>query len=264
MSKRMKAAVVTTASAVALGVPAASTAAYAKSDNPNKKVSHSKTVKGKKPSASVKGNANLQVARVGTRLTKALDRTVRDNRLRGLSADTAAEVVASVEADKVVLSAAVEAAAEAETRSELRDSARTFRQVRPANYRLSVNVLRQLERAGVDETADLAVQDAYTVAWEAALDLDAFATQGERKDFRRAVVAYRNAVEASELEDDSDDVEDVEDVENDSDDVEDVENDSDDVEDVEDAEDDSDDVEDVEDDADDTDAVDSGDEVPAV
>lgn len=129
-SSRALAAVVTTA-ALTLTGQAMMTAATAK---PHAVGAHAKGVA--KSSASA-------VLRDITRLTAALDRSVRPSRIGTLAEDVQAAVVANVEADKDELTWLAEDVAAADGTLDLRQVRADLRTLRPENYLLAVNVLRK-------------------------------------------------------------------------------------------------------------------------
>jgi hypothetical protein len=91
---------------------------------------------------AAKGDS-AKVLRDITRLSTALDRTMRENRIGTLAEDVQTALLANVEADKLALTDLATAAAAADSTLDLRQVRRDLREVRPENYVLSVNVLRK-------------------------------------------------------------------------------------------------------------------------
>jgi hypothetical protein len=145
-SARALAAVVTTA-ALTLTGQALQTAASAKPDHAG---SHA-------VGGQAKGGAAAKVLRDIERTNRALDRTVRENRIGTLAEDVQATVVASVEADKATLAGLAAGASAPASTVDLRDVRRQLHQLRPENYVLSVNVLRKAARLAEAATGDAAV-----------------------------------------------------------------------------------------------------------
>lgn len=178
-SARTLAAVVTTA-ALTLTGQALATSAAAK---PQHAGSHAK-------GSSVKGGAAALVRDI-TRLSAALDRTVRPSRIGTLAEDVQAAVVANVEADKQDLAWLAEDVAAAGGTVDVRQVRAGLRDLRPENYVLSVNVLRKAARVGAAATDSAEA----TVLVQSAVDLALTVTASSPKSLLREARAALSAAE---------------------------------------------------------------------
>lgn len=178
-SARTLAAVVTTA-ALTLTGQALATSAAAK---PQHAGSHAK-------GSSVKGGAAALVRDI-TRLSAALDRTVRPSRIGTLAEDVQAAVVANVEADKQDLAWLAEDVAAAGGTVDVRQVRAGLRDLRPENYVLSVNVLRKAARVGAAATDSAEA----TALVQSAVDLALTVTASSPKSLLREARAALSAAE---------------------------------------------------------------------
>lgn len=178
-SARTLAAVVTTA-ALTLTGQALATSAAAK---PQHAGSHAK-------GSSVKGGA-VALVRDITRLSAALDRTVRPSRIGTLAEDVQAAVVANVEADKQDLAWLAEDVAAAGGTVDVRQVRAGLRDLRPENYVLSVNVLRKAARVGAAATDSAEA----TALVQSAVDLALTVTASSPKSLLREARAALSAAE---------------------------------------------------------------------
>jgi hypothetical protein len=122
------------------------------------------------PATAAKGDV-VKVLRDIARTSKALDRTVRDNRVGTLADDVRTAVVGNVDADKAALAELATAVSAPESTLDPSQVRRDLRQLRPENYVLAVNVLRKAARVAAAATdnaeatalVDSAVATALTV-----------------------------------------------------------------------------------------------------
>lgn len=160
---RTLAAVATTA-ALALTGQAVQSAASAKPDHAGGQAKGGQA-KGVAPDGSA------SVLRAIDRAGTALDRTMRENRIGTLAEEIQALLHANVESDKLTLTGLASSVTAADSTVDLRQVRRDVQQLRPENYVLSVNVLRQAARvaeaaagnADVTARVDSAVVTALTV-----------------------------------------------------------------------------------------------------
>lgn len=182
-SARALAAVVTTA-ALTLTGQALATSASAK---PQHAGSHAK-------GSSVKGSTAALVRDI-TRLSAALDRTVRPSRIGTLAEDVQAAVVANVEADKQDLAWLAEDVAAAGGTVDVRQVRADLRDLRPENYVLSVNVLRKAARVGAAATESPEATALVQSAVDLALTVTATSPKSVLREARAALSAAEELLE---------------------------------------------------------------------
>jgi hypothetical protein len=183
-SARALAAVVTTAALTLTGQALATSAASAK---PHHAGSHAK-------GSSVKGGTAALVRDI-TRLSAALDRTVRPSRIGTLAEDVQAAVVANVEADKQDLAWLAEDVAAAGGTVDVRQVRADLRDLRPENYVLSVNVLRKATRVGAAATESPEATALVQSAVDLALTVTATSPKSVLREARAALSAAEELLE---------------------------------------------------------------------
>ena len=182
-SARALAAVVTTA-ALTLTGQALVTAASAK---PQHAGSHAK-------GGSVK-SGTAALVRDLTRLSAALDRTVRPSRIGTLAEDVQAAVVANVEADRQDLAVLAEDVAAAGGTVDVRQVRADLRDLRPENYVLAVNVLRKAARVGAAATDSAEATALVQSAVDLALTVTATSPKSLLREARAALSAAEELLE---------------------------------------------------------------------
>jgi hypothetical protein len=182
-SARALTAVVTTA-ALTLTGQALATAASAK---PHHAGSH---VKG----GSVK-SGTAALVRDLTRLSAALDRTVRPSRIGMLAEAVQSAVVANVEADQQDLLVLAEDVASAGATVDVRQVRADLRDLRPENYVLAVNVLRKAARVGAAATDSAEATALVQSAVDLALTVTATSPKSLLREARAALSAAEELLE---------------------------------------------------------------------
>jgi hypothetical protein len=188
-SARTLAAVVATAALTLIG-QALQTAASAKPDHVG-----SHALGGQAKGAAAQGGA-AKVLRDIERTSKALDRTVRENRIGTLADEVQAAVVASVEADKLALAGLAVGVAAADSTLDLRQVRRDLHQVRPENYVLSVNVLRKAARVAEAATDNAEATALVDSAVATALSVTASSPKSLLRDARADLAAAQAVLDA--------------------------------------------------------------------
>lgn len=186
-SARVLAAVVTAATLTLAG-PGLQTAASAK---PHTHVAH---VKGGH-AALAKGDV-AKVLRDIARTSKALDRSVRDNRVGTLADDVLAAVLANVEADKAALAELATAVSAPDSTVDASQVRRDLRQLRPENYVLSVNVLRKAARVAAAATDNAEATALVDSAVATALTVTASSPKSLVRDARADLAAAQALLDA--------------------------------------------------------------------
>ena len=130
------------------------------------------------------------------RTSKALDRTVRENRIGTLADEVQAAVVASVEADKLALAGLATGVAAADSTLDLRQVRRDLHQVRPENYVLSVNVLRKAARVAEAATDNAEATALVDSAVATALSVTASSPKSLLRDARADLAAAQALLDA--------------------------------------------------------------------
>lgn len=182
-SARALAAVVTTA-ALTLTGQALATAASAK---PHHAGSHAK-------GSSVK-SGTAALVRDLTRLSAALDRTVRPSRIGMLAEAVQSAVVANVEADQQDLLVLAEDVASAGATVDVRQVRADLRDLRPENYVLAVNVLRKAARVGAAATDSAEATALVQSAVDLALTVTATSPKSLLREARAALSAAEELLE---------------------------------------------------------------------
>lgn len=191
-SARVLAAVVTTATLTLAG-PGLQTAASAKPHpaGAHAKGGHAAAAKG----AAAQGGA-AKVLRDIARTSRALDRTVRENRIGNLAADIQAAVVLNVEADKAALTALATAVSAPDSTQDLSQVRRDLHQLRPENYVLSVNVLRKAARVAAAATDNAEATALVDSAVATALTVTASSPKSLLRDARADLAAAQALLDA--------------------------------------------------------------------
>jgi hypothetical protein len=191
-SARVLAAVVTTATLTLAG-PGLQTAASAK---PHTAGAHAKGGH----AAAAKGDV-AKVLRDIARTSKALDRTVRDNRVGTLADDVKAAVVLNVEADKAALAALGTAVSAPDSTVDLSQVRRDLHQLRPENYVLSVNVLRKAARVAAAATDNAEATALVGSAVATALTVTASSPKSLLRDARADLAAAQALLDTTDTTD---------------------------------------------------------------
>jgi hypothetical protein len=137
---------------------------------------------------AVKGDA-AKVLRDIDRLSAALDRTVRANRIGTLAEDVQTKLHEGVDADKQALTDLAAAASAADSTLDLRQVRRDLRQLRPENYVLSVNVLRKAAELAEAAAADVEALALVDEAVATALTVNASSDKSLLREARASLAA---------------------------------------------------------------------------
>lgn len=193
-------AVVITTATLALTGQALQSAASAKPDHAG---SHAKGGAGHGAGAAKAGAAKGDAAKVQrdiARLSAALDRTVRENRIGTLADDVQATLLGSVKTDKQTLADLATEASAADSTLDLRQVRRDLRQVRPENYVLSVNVLRKAAELAEAAAADADALGLVDEAVATALTVNASSDKSVLREARASLAAAQALLDDDEAD----------------------------------------------------------------